>query len=86
MTVQPADIFALLKRMRHELTTLQAQLTDAQNMLAALNLPKQNEARCECGLKFRGALSLAEHVHTSHGGPLPDHWLKAEELAGMQTG
>ena len=84
MTVQPADIFELLKRMRYDLTALQAKLTDAQNMLAALNLPAQREVKCDvCGLRFRGTLSLAEHLHVSHNGPLPAHWLEAERLAGI---
>lgn len=83
---QPADIFELFKRMRYDLTALQAKLTDAQNMLASLNLPAQHEVKCPvCGLRFRGVLSLDEHVHLSHDGPLPPHWLEAERLAGLTT-
>lgn len=81
---QPADVLELLKKMRYDLTAMQAKLSDAIEAFTSLNLPAQHEVRCErCGLRFRGALSLAEHLHTSHDGPLPAHWLEAERLAGL---
>lgn len=84
MTAQPADLYERLTALRKDLTACQGKVTDALNILAELNLPRQNEVKCDaCGLRFRGALSLAEHLHVSHDGPLPAHWLEAERLAGI---
>lgn len=79
-----ADVFALLDKMRYDLTAAQGKLTDVKAMLGELNLPSKPRPRCSfCGLTFRGALSLAEHLHTSHDGPVPEHFLAAERAAGI---
>lgn len=81
------DILELLQRLRMDLTNAQGKLTDVQRMIAALNLPGEARPTCDvCGLTFRGPLSLAEHLHNAHQGPLPGHWLRAEQLAGLDIG
>jgi hypothetical protein len=82
MTAQPADVYEMLQKVRYDLTAAQAKLTDAFNILRELNLPQQPTTDCPtCGLKFRGPLTLAEHLHISHDGPIPEHWLLAEARA-----
>jgi hypothetical protein len=81
MTAQPADLYDLLKKIRYDTTAIQAKVTDALKILNELNLPEQETVACECGLKFRGPNTLAEHVHVSHDGPVPEHWLKAEAIS-----
>lgn len=84
MTVHPQDVVETLKRIRYDLTAAQAKVTDALNYLGELNLPERDEARCPiCDTKLKGPLSLAEHVYTSHDGPLPEHYAVAERKAGI---
>lgn len=79
------DALELCRKMRMNLTQLQGQLTDVMESLAVLpadaGTPK---AKCGmCGVQMRGPNALAEHVHLSHGGPVPPGWLRAEEMAGL---
>lgn len=85
MPIQPEDIRTQLRSMREDLTRLQGRVTDALNMLNNLGLPEQGISyRCPtCNVPLRGPLSLAEHIHLSHDGPLPAHYLEAERLAGL---
>lgn len=83
MTVQPDDVYEILRNIRKDLSAAQSKITDAFRALDALNLPTQPSARCEaCGLDFRGQNTLAEHVYSAHEGPLPAHWARADDLAG----
>ena len=34
-----------------------------------------------CGLERKNPRTLAEHIYTSHDGPVPEHWLEAEARA-----
>jgi hypothetical protein len=84
MTVQPSDLYDVLRRLRYDLTSAQAKVTDALNILTALNLADSPAERCHvCGLEFRGPQTLAEHIYVSHDGAEPAHWLAAEALAGI---
>lgn len=75
------DLIVLLKKMRYQLTALQAQVTEALRQASDLDLPVV-EHRCpNCLLILKGPLSLAEHIYTSHRGPVPAHWERAEEMA-----
>lgn len=75
MTVQPEDLFEILKQIRKDLTSLQVRTTDALNTLTALNLPSRPKAWCpHCKSDFPGPRTLSEHLYTSHDGPEPDHW------------
>lgn len=81
-----ADALEELKRIRMDLTAAQAKLTDAMNAIAGHPDSTAPRPSCPtCGLKFRGAFTLAEHQHNTHNGPTPPHWLKAEQLAGLET-
>lgn len=81
-----ADALEECRRIRMDLTNAQAKLTDVMNALAAHPdaASANGRIRCpECDVPIRGELSLAEHLHVSHGGPLPPHWAEAERLAGL---
>jgi len=44
----------------------------------------EGRVRCHhCGIPFRGQYALEEHVYRSHDGPIPQHVLRAEVLAGF---
>lgn len=50
--------------------------------LAALGIADTPRLACpDCLLTFRGPNSLAEHAYTSHDGPVPEAWERAERLA-----
>ncbi len=84
MTITPQDALALARRIRMDLTNAQAKLTDVIELLASL--PEAPSSRCPiCDVPLRGPLSLAEHVHLSHDGPIPEHYLAAERAAGLAT-
>jgi hypothetical protein len=86
MTAQPSDLHDLLKKIRYDTTAIQAKITDALKVLNELHLPTQPTTPCpHCGLEMRGPRTLAEHLHVTHDGPVPDHYLaieaKTEETA-----
>lgn len=83
MTSTPDEALELLRKIRMDLTNAQAKITDAMNAIASLPQPAKPDSVCHCGVRTRGPLSLQEHIHTSHGGPLPEHWARAERLAGI---
>lgn len=79
---EPADAYELLRKIRYDLTAAQAKVTDALNCLNAMKVPDRPKLECpHCGPYPGGARLLAEHVHVSHGGPLPQHWVDADGLA-----
>lgn len=77
------EILQQAKRIRYDLTALQAKLTELIRMAALLPEPDQHaRPRCPaCGLTLKGPRTLAEHVHYVHGGPKPKHWREIEQLA-----
>jgi hypothetical protein len=76
------DLIVSLKKLRYDLTAMQARVSDLLNQAARLNLPAAARPSCpECGLTMRSARYLAEHLYLAHGGPLPDHWWAAETRA-----
>jgi hypothetical protein len=82
MPIQPSDLYELLKKIRYDATAIQAKVTDALNLLSALNLPDQPTTPCpHCGLEVAGPRSLAEHLHNLHDGPVPEHYAAIEALA-----
>jgi hypothetical protein len=84
MTTNAEDIRSQLRLMRIDLTNLQGRVTNILNMLNELNLPEPDETCCPiCNVHLGGPLSLAEHLYTSHDGPLPDHYAAAEKAAGL---
>ena len=83
MTVHP--LIALVKAANYDLTSAKAKLSEIERQVAALNLDQTPDHRCECGLTFRSASRLAEHVYTSHDGPEPEAWVRAEARANDPT-
>lgn len=76
------DLLVALRKIRYELTALQARVSDALTLAAALNLPAPERVTCDrCGASFKGSRALAEHAYLQHEGPEPAHWLEAEALA-----
>jgi hypothetical protein len=72
---------AVLRKVRYDLTSAQSKLTEAMRMVATLDIGEEGE-RIECptcGASLPGPRTLAEHVHVSHGGPVPEQWLAIEE-------
>lgn len=80
------ELIIVLKKIRYDLTDLQVKVGEALRQAAALRLPAPMHFECcDCHIEFRSASKLAEHVYHSHDGPLPEHWLEAERLAGLTT-
>lgn len=76
-----ADLYELLRKIRYDLTAAQGKLTDAFSLLAELKIADVPVLHCvTCGLPFKGPRTYAEHVYSSHGGPLPGHWAELDEL------
>jgi hypothetical protein len=75
------DIWAIADAIQMDLRAAQAKLVELRSYLANLDLPDTSSVTCSfCGVKLRGPNTLAEHVHVSHDGPLPAHWVKADAL------
>jgi hypothetical protein len=75
------DLVELLKKMRYDLTQLQGRLSEALRQARAMDLPEPDAYVCPnglCGLQFRSATRLAEHVYVSHAGPVPAHYAAIE--------
>lgn len=76
-------LLAVLKKLRYDLTSCQAKLTDAMKMVAALDIAEAGDrvACPRCGVKCAGPNTMAEHMYHSHGGPEPEHWLAIEAMS-----
>lgn len=79
MTMAGDEVYDLARKIRMDLTAAQAKLTDLVNLLNDLQLEDRPRPTCpHCRITFRQQMALAEHVYTSHDGPVPVHWLEAE--------
>jgi hypothetical protein len=75
------DIWAIADAIQMDLRAAQAKMVELRAHLAQLDLPDTTGVTCSsCGVKLRGPNTLAEHVHVSHDGPLPAHWVQADAL------
>ena len=77
----PQQILEILRKIRYDATAIQAKLTEAMELVAMLPTDGVADYVCECGLRFNGPLSFAEHRYHAHDGPVPPHWEAAETLA-----
>ena len=76
------EILALFRKVQLDIRDALVKMGELQRMVAALDLPDPTERTCNrCGATFPGKLSLAEHAYISHGGPVPKHWERAEQMA-----
>lgn len=78
------DLEELSKKMRFNLTALQAQLSDMQRAIAALVPPDEPTHRCFCGWSGRSTYQFQEHRYRQHDGAVPEHYLAAERAAGLE--
>jgi hypothetical protein len=79
--VNADDLYDMLRKIRYDLTAAQGKLTDTFQILGELNIQDAPAHKCECGLTFRAATLLAEHVYHSHNGPEPEHWVRIEAIS-----
>ncbi len=84
----PAEILAALDQVRYDLSVTQTRVIEIAN--AAKNLVEANELVAppkhvcpSCGGTQRSKQALAEHRYHVHDGPVPEHYLAAERLAGL---
>lgn len=76
-----ADLLEIAKKIRYDTTAIQAKLTELMDGIAALPIEDEPKSVCpHCGPMPYGQRKLAEHMHTSHGEPLPDE-LHRDEAA-----
>jgi hypothetical protein len=62
------EVFEVLRKIRMDLTAAQAKLSEALNMVAAMNLPAPGKVKCvRCAGQFRGAQALRDHAYNVHG-------------------
>lgn len=73
-----------LKRIRYATTQIQGIVSDLLRAIAGSDLLKAERPRCPvCGTSDRSEYAVAEHLHRSHGGPVPKHILDAEARADL---
>jgi hypothetical protein len=86
MSSERHDIWKVADALQMDLRAASAKLVELRAHLASIDLPDPSSVTCPtCGIKRPGPRTLAEHVHVSHDGPVPDHWLAIEERSG-ETG
>lgn len=86
MTASAEDLYELLRTIRYDLTAAQGKLTSAFSLLGELNIVDRQPTRCpSCGVELAGPRTLAEHLHNSHEGPVPEHWLAVEAVSVEPT-
>lgn len=78
-------LHTLAMQIRMDLTAAQGKLTELVRQIAAADLPMPEQLACpRCGVPVRGPNTLAEHLHVSHGGPVPEQWWRAEQISDEQ--
>jgi hypothetical protein len=74
------EIWKAADGLQMTLRSASAQLVELRARLAGLELPDASSVVCpRCGVKRPGERTLSEHVHVSHDGPVPAHWLAVEQ-------
>lgn len=75
------ETMEIARKIRYDLTAAQVKVTELLNALAKLELPSDKPTCPACGVPVRGPNTLAEHVYHSHGGPVPESYLRAEAMS-----
>jgi hypothetical protein len=76
------ELWQLLDAIQMDLRAATAKLVAVRAHISQLDLPQPTAATCpHCQLRLAGPNTLAEHLHVSHNGPIPDHWLLADQRA-----
>jgi DNA repair exonuclease SbcCD ATPase subunit len=79
-------IWTLLDKLQMDNREQAAKLVELRSYVANIDLPNPAASECpECGTKFRNHLVRDEHLYNAHDGPVPPHYLRAEELAGLEA-
>lgn len=74
----------LAMQIRYDLTAAQSKLTELIRQIGEHDLPDKPQLECgHCRIRFRSPTRLAEHIYTSHGGPVPAHY-QAIEAASIE--
>lgn len=84
MSSSDRDIHALAMKIRYDLTSAQAKLTDLVDWIGQLNLNQPEPLTCpHCGPWHGSATQLAEHLYSVDPNryPVPPHWQQAEARA-----
>lgn len=72
--ISKTELLEIAKKIRYDTTAIQAKLTELMDGIAALPIEDAPKTVCpHCGPIPGGPRTLAEHLHVSHGHPLPDH-------------
>lgn len=79
------EIWKVADALQMDLRAASAKLVELRARLSSLELPEPTESVCQvCGIACRGPYTLAEHVYTSHDGPVPAHWERIEAMSAEQ--
>ncbi len=85
MTEREPEVFEIARKIRYELTSVQAKVTELLNALGRLNLPDEHgdkAFKCRHGCTiFATAERLATHLFNVHGEGDPPPLLPHEERA-----
>ena len=77
MSEHPLHDLAML--IRYDLTAAQGKLTEFMRQIGEYDLPIPVGIECpKCGIERASEHLLAEHLYSSHDGPVPDHYLDIE--------
>lgn len=77
-------IWVLLDKLQMDNREQAAKLVELRALVAGLELPDPSASLCpECGTRFRSRLVMEEHRYQNHEGPVPEHYVRAERLAGF---
>jgi len=77
-------VWQMLDKLQMDNRAMAAKLVELRAHVAALELPDESPRyTCETCKRsdFRSIPQLAEHIYYHHDGPVPNHLLRAEELA-----
>lgn len=78
-------IWVLLDQLQMDNRAQAAKLIEIRSYVANLALPEEHLHHCpECQASHRHAHALAEHRYHCHAGAVPEHYLAAERLAGIE--
>ncbi len=85
----PAELLAAIDQVRYDLSVTQTRVIEIANAVKALIEANELSAppvhicpTCSCTQRSKQA--LAEHRYHIHDGPVPEHYLAAERLAGIE--
>lgn len=86
MSTERHEIWQLLDAIQMDIRAAGTKMVALRAHVAGLDLPDPTSVKCpHCDLQLKGPRTLAEHLHVSHDGPVPEHLLAAEELIDPES-